>query len=33
MDKVPESAMGKLVKGADIAEDNQFRNNVKNLTF
>ena len=26
MDKVPESAMGKLVKGADIAEDNQFRN-------
>ena len=26
MDKVPESAMGKLVKGADIAEDNPFRN-------
>ena len=26
MDKVPESAMGKLVKGADIAEDNAFRN-------
>lgn len=25
MDKVPESAMGKLVKGADIAEDNPFR--------
>ena len=25
MDKVPESAMGKLVKGADIAEDNTFR--------
>ena len=25
MDKVPESAMGKLVKGVDIAEDNQFR--------
>ena len=25
MDKVPESAIGKLVKGADIAEDNQFR--------
>lgn len=33
MDKVPESAMGKLVKGADIAEGNQFRDNVKNLTF
>lgn len=26
MDKVPESAMGKLVKGADIAENNPFRN-------
>lgn len=26
MDKVPESAMGKLVKGVDIAEDNPFRN-------
>lgn len=26
MDKVPESAIGKLVKGADIAEDNPFRN-------
>ena len=26
MDKVPESSMGKLVKGADIAEDNPFRN-------
>lgn len=26
MDKVPESDMGKLVKGADIAEDNPFRN-------
>ena len=26
MDKVPESTMGKLVKGADIAEDNPFRN-------
>ena len=26
MDKAPESAMGKLVKGADIAEDNPFRN-------
>ena len=26
MDKMPESAMGKLVKGADIAEDNPFRN-------
>lgn len=26
MDKVPESVMGKLVKGADIAEDNPFRN-------
>ena len=25
MDKVPESAMGKLVKGADIADDNPFR--------
>lgn len=25
MDKVPESAIGKLVKGADIAEDNPFR--------
>ena len=25
MDKVPESAMGKLVKGVDIAEDNPFR--------
>lgn len=25
MDKVPESSMGKLVKGADIAEDNPFR--------
>ena len=25
MDKVPESAMGKLVKGADIKEPNQFR--------
>ena len=25
MDKVPESAMGKLVKGVDIAEDNKFR--------
>ena len=25
MDKVPESAMGKLVKGADIAQDNPFR--------
>ena len=25
MDKVPESAMGKLVKGADIAENNPFR--------
>ncbi len=25
MDKVPESAMGKLVKGADIKEHNQFR--------
>ena len=25
MDKVPESAIGKLVKGVDIAEDNQFR--------
>lgn len=25
MDKVPESAMGKLVKGADIAEGNPFR--------
>lgn len=25
MDKVPKSAMGKLVKGADIAEDNPFR--------
>lgn len=25
MDKIPESAMGKLVKGADIAEDNPFR--------
>lgn len=25
MDKVPESAIGKLVKGADIAEDNSFR--------
>ena len=25
MDKVPASAMGKLVKGADIAEDNPFR--------
>ena len=25
MDKVPESVMGKLVKGADIAEDNPFR--------
>ena len=25
MDKVPESAMGKLVKGADISEDNPFR--------
>ena len=25
MDKVPESAMGKLVKGADIAEPNQYR--------
>lgn len=29
MDKVPESAMGKLVKGADIAEDNPFRVFVK----
>ena len=26
MDKVPESSMGKLVKGADISEDNPFRN-------
>lgn len=26
MDKVPESAMGKLVKGVDIAEGNPFRN-------
>lgn len=26
MDKMPESDMGKLVKGADIAEDNPFRN-------
>ena len=26
MNKVPESSMGKLVKGADIAEDNPFRN-------
>ena len=26
MDKVPESTIGKLVKGADIAEDNPFRN-------
>lgn len=26
MDKIPESSMGKLVKGADIAEDNPFRN-------
>ena len=25
MDKIPESAMGKLVKGADIKEPNQFR--------
>ena len=25
MDKVPESAIGKLVKGADIADDNPFR--------
>lgn len=25
MDKVPKSAMGKLVKGADIAQDNPFR--------
>ena len=25
MDKVPESTMGKLVKGVDIAEDNPFR--------
>ena len=25
MDKIPESSMGKLVKGADIAEDNPFR--------
>lgn len=35
MDKVPESAMGKLVKGADIAEDNPFRifkqNSNKNI--
>lgn len=29
MDKVPESAMGKLVKGADIAEDNPFRVFIK----
>lgn len=33
MDKIPTSAMGKLVKGADIAENNMFRDNVKNLTF
>ena len=26
MDKVPKSTIGKLVKGADIAEDNPFRN-------
>lgn len=29
MDKVPESAIGKLVKGADIAEDNPFRVFIK----
>ena len=33
MDEIPASAMGKLVKGADIAENNTFRDNVRNLTF